>query len=281
MSTTLSPVQESTYALSGMSCGSCEARVRAALEALPAVDSVTSIDRPTKRVSLRLREPLSAAALDAALGERYQLSELPGAVGSQALGRQGLATPSASAVPPTAPSAVPPAAAEAPAGVDGAATSWLATYRPLLTIVGLIALVSLLAQYPFARGLDGGLWMRHFMAGFFIVFAGFKLLDVAGFSESYAMYDIVAARLPVWGRIYPFVELALGLAYLTNIAPWWTNVATILILGVSAIGVVRSVLDRRAIRCACLGTGFNLPMSTVTIIEDLGMVLMAVLMLLR
>ena len=69
------------------------------------------------------------------------------------------------------------------------------------------------------------------------------------------MYDVVAKRLPVWGRIYSFVELGLGLAYLTNVAPFWTNIATIVILGVSAIGVIQSVLDKWAIKCACLGTG--------------------------
>ena len=52
--------------------------------------------------------------------------------------------------------------------------------------------------------------MRHFMAGFFIVFAFFKLLNIQGFADSYRMYDIVAAKWPGWGYVYPFVELALG-----------------------------------------------------------------------
>ncbi|MEM9849004.1 MAG: heavy-metal-associated domain-containing protein, partial [Bacteroidota bacterium] len=67
--------------------------------------------------------------------------------------------------------------------------------------------------------------------------------------------------------------------YLINIAPTFTNWATILVLGVSSIGVIKSNLDRRAIKCACLGDVFNLPMSTVTIVEDLTMVAMAVAML--
>ncbi|MEM0994165.1 MAG: MauE/DoxX family redox-associated membrane protein, partial [Bacteroidota bacterium] len=123
------------------------------------------------------------------------------------------------------------------------------------------------------------LWMRHFMAGFFIVFAFFKLLNVEGFANSYQMYDIIAARWRAWGYIYPFVELGLGILYLINVAPTFTNWATILVLGVSSIGVIKSNLDRRAIKCACLGDVFNLPMSTVTIVEDLTMVAMAVAML--
>tara|TARA_B000000460_G_C21396376_1_gene340417 strand:- start:431 stop:730 length:300 start_codon:yes stop_codon:yes gene_type:complete len=95
------------------------------------------------------------------------------------------------------------------------------------------------------------------------------------------MYDIVAAKWKTWGYIYPFVELALGLLYLTNIAPLVTNLSTFLILGISSIGVIKSNLDKRKIKCACLGDVFNLPMSTVTIVEDLSMVGMSLIMLLQ
>jgi len=148
----------------------------------------------------------------------------------------------------------------------------------LLLIVGFIMGVSLLAQYPF-DDFSGGLWMRHFMAGFFIVFAFFKLLNIQGFADSYGMYDIVAAKWPGWGYVYPFVELGLGVLYLINVFPFWTNVVTIVVLGVSSIGVIQSNLNKRKIKCACLGDVFNLPMSTVTIVEDVSMVAMAGLML--
>jgi len=55
---------------------------------------------------------------------------------------------------------------------------------------------------------------------------------------------------------------------------------TFLLMSFSALGVIQSVLNRTKIRCACLGTVFQLPMSTITIVEDLGMALMALLMLL-
>ena len=122
--------------------------------------------------------------------------------------------------------------------------------------------------------------MRHFMAGFFIVFAFFKLLNIEGFANSYQMYDIVAARWKTWGYVYPFVELALGIAYLINFAPFYTNITTAIILGISSIGVIESNINKRKIKCACLGDVFNLPMSTVTIIEDLTMVGMSIWMLL-
>ena len=81
------------------------------------------------------------------------------------------------------------------------------------------------------------------------------------------------------GYVYPFVELSLGILYLINIAPIFTNWITLIVLGISSVGVIRSVLNKKKIKCACLGDVFNLPMSTITIVEDLTMVAMASLML--
>jgi hypothetical protein len=68
-------------------------------------------------------------------------------------------------------------------------------------------------------------------------------------------------------------------AYLTNWMPALTNALTLVVMGFSALGVIRAVLSKSQIQCACLGTVFKLPMSTVTIVEDLGMVVMAAVML--
>ncbi len=160
------------------------------------------------------------------------------------------------------------------------------TYKPLLLIVGFIALTSTMVQVEPTQPLGGlsnidpMLWMRHFMAGFFLAFSFFKLLNISGFASSYRMYDWVARKFPVWGFIYPFVELALGLLYLTNAAPLFTNWATVIVLGVSSLGVIESNLNKKKIQCACLGDVFDLPMSVVTIVEDITMVAMAGAMLL-
>jgi hypothetical protein len=122
-------------------------------------------------------------------------------------------------------------------------------------------------------------FMQHFMAGFFLVFSFFKFLDLKGFAESYAMYDVIAKRIPVWGYIYPFVELGLGIAFCANYAPKLTNTIALIVMSVSIIGVLESVFNKRKIQCACLGAVFNLPMSTVTIIEDALMIVMSATML--
>ena len=89
------------------------------------------------------------------------------------------------------------------------------------------------------------------------------------------MYDVVAKRIKPWGFIYPFVELALGISYAMNLYPLYTNIATVAVMGISSIGVIQSLASKKKIQCACLGAVFNLPMSTITIIEDLLMVVMA------
>jgi hypothetical protein len=75
--------------------------------------------------------------------------------------------------------------------------------------------------------------------------------------------------------VYAFIELALGLAYATGFQPILTNIITFAVMLVSIIGVLQSVLNKRKIKCACLGAVFNLPMSTVTIIEDALMIAMS------
>jgi copper chaperone CopZ len=150
--------------------------------------------------------------------------------------------------------------------------AWLKPYYPLFLVMALITIV------PLATGSFMG-WMMGFMAGFYIVFGAFKLLDVPAFARSYAQYDIVAKQVPAWGYIYPFVELALGFGFL-----FWLDMMTLswiaLVLSViGAIGVIQANLAKQSIQCACLGTVFQLPMSVVTIVENLGMAAMAAWMI--
>ncbi len=156
--------------------------------------------------------------------------------------------------------------------------SWLETYKPLLLIFIFISAFSLLYELN-ASAMEWHRWMRNFMAGFFIVFSFFKFLNLKDFANSYSMYDIVAKQIPAYGFIYPFIELALGVLYFINFDPITTNIATLTVMGVSTIGVAESILNKRKIQCACLGAVFDLPMSKVTLIEDLLMVAMAGAML--
>lgn len=158
------------------------------------------------------------------------------------------------------------------------AKSWLSTYKPILIIFAYITIISIIAgtQHNTFHWMQA---MNIFMAGFFLTFSFFKMLDLKGFAESYSMYDIIAKKVKAWGFVYAFIELALGIAYATNFQPFVTNIVTLVVMSISIIGVLQSVLNKRKIQCACLGAVFNLPMSTVTIIEDALMIAMSGIML--
>lgn len=156
--------------------------------------------------------------------------------------------------------------------------SKLVTYYPLLLVFAFVAGVVALAD------LRDGIFqwanaMNWFMGGFFLVFAFFKLLNVPSFVMSFQSYDVLARRVPAYGYAYPFIELLLGVAYLTGWYPLATNVLTVAVMALGLVGVTQALLAKRKIQCACLGTVFNLPMSSVTFVENAAMVTMAVTMI--
>ena len=250
------------HALSGLHCSACVGRVTRALEPLAEKVEVT-----LDPMQVTLTNPTG------------DLTTLQGAVaqsGKYVLMQNQLL---AQAIPAQA--AINSIASKSL--VDTAESlSWFATYKPLLLIVAYILGASVLVQTGLGTAVDISAMqtMRYFMAGFFIVFSFFKLLDIPAFAMAYSSYDLLAARWQGWGYVYPFVELALGVAYLVNFNPLLTNWVTVIVMGFSAIGVIRAVMNKTRIQCACLGTVFKLPMSTVTIVEDVGMVAMAGWMLL-
>jgi hypothetical protein len=87
--------------------------------------------------------------------------------------------------------------------------------------------------------------------------------------------------LPVYAWIYPFIELELGLLFLMRIKITLALIATLFILGFTTIGVAKTLLNKKQIRCACLGTALKLPMTEATFIENSIMLVMAVVMLFK
>jgi copper chaperone CopZ len=157
--------------------------------------------------------------------------------------------------------------------------SWIETYKPILVVFAYITGTTVLIAI-IRDSFDWGTWMQNFMGAFFLVFSFFKLLDLKGFAKSYFSYDIIAKRWMGWGYVYAFIELTLGLAYLVRFDPLITNIITFVVMSISIIGVLQSVLNKRKIKCACLGAVFNLPMSAITIIEDALMIGMSGVMIL-
>lgn len=151
-------------------------------------------------------------------------------------------------------------------------------FIPLFVLFGCVILFTILCQY-YTDEWDITATMSYFMAGFFLIFGTVKLLKLSDFAQAYATYDIIAQRSHTYALLYPFLEIGLGIAYLTRFMPWYTNLATLILMSVSSIGVVRALYQQQEITCACLGTVFKIPMTWVTALEDIGMALMAAYML--
>lgn len=117
------------------------------------------------------------------------------------------------------------------------------------------------------------------MAGFFVVFGLLKVLKLKDFAIAYKEYDIIAMRSGVYAHTYPFIELGLGFLYFSNLVPMVINIITIIVMGIGAIGVYLKLRKKETIPCACLGTVFKVPMTWVTLVEDLLMVVMAIIMM--
>jgi len=253
----------------GMHCDACVSKIEEALAAVPGVESVAvtlAPPRATVSSSGEIADSVFEAALKGAgaYSLRRQAAGASGAVGARADDASG--------------SGKEAAAQGGPAATPAASKSILETYRPLLLLVAYLAGGAVLLR---ARGDGFSLWdlMSDFMGCFFVAFSFFKLLDLRGFASSYRSYDLVCRAWPPWAGYYPFVELSLGVLYLIGFFPVLTNVAALLLMSVSALGVVGILLKGTKVRCACLGVVFDLPMSVVTLVENLTMAGMALLML--
>jgi hypothetical protein len=151
------------------------------------------------------------------------------------------------------------------------------TFLPLITIFSVILGITVIHQWYYGFTMHDAL--RIFMAAFFLVFGFFKIINLHEFAQAYSMYDIIAKRAYWYGYVYPFIELALGFAYLFNWRPKFINLFTLCIMTVCAAGVFIELRAGHKVTCACLGAVFKVPMTYVTLLEDLMTAAMAAVML--
>ncbi|MGL4631759.1 MAG: heavy-metal-associated domain-containing protein [Leadbetterella sp.] len=156
---------------------------------------------------------------------------------------------------------------------------WFKTYYPLLLVVSFLILISVGANVN-SDVFSVYHTIHTFMTGFFLTFSFFKLLDIQAFSQSFSQYDLIAKKLPNYGKIYPFIELGIGIACLLSVGLFYVYIAEIVIMSAGLVGVIQSNIKKQKIQCACLGTVFQLPMSTITIVENSTMIALGIYLLL-
>ncbi len=232
-----------TYHISGMTCSSCVTAVENSLSSLLGISQV-SVNLEKEQVSFSAEKQLPISELNKILPEKYAISK---PVDSALEGIQ-----------------------------TGLEKSKLEQLKPLLLIFLFLFSAVFLMHY---KNWNISEAMLDFMGLFYIVFSFFKLLDLNGFPKSFRMYDPLAKRVPAYARVYPFLELALGILFLMRLQITTALISTIVILGITTFGVTKTLLNKKKIRCACLGTALQLPMTEATLIENTIMLFMAVSML--
>lgn len=150
-------------------------------------------------------------------------------------------------------------------------------FTPLIFVAMVVVAFSAVVMYVTEGGWE--IFMRMFMAAFFLIFGGLKLLKLSHFATAYGKYDLIAKHSRVYALAYPFIEIALGIGYLVNFMPTVVNLITFVIMGIGALGVLRVLYRGEKIVCACMGAVFKIPMTGVTLGENLLMVAMALMML--
>lgn len=160
-------------------------------------------------------------------------------------------------------------------GSVGLDTGWR-SYIPLSVIFVLLVIAATITSTGDSFGeFNYKTFLLRFMTGFFLVFGGFKLLELKGFADGYSTYDLLAARWNGYGYIYPFIEIAFGFIMLAGFHPDWLLWIEFALMTFSGIGVAIKVSKREPFMCVCLGTFLKVPLTYVTLIEDFGMAAIA------
>ena len=148
-------------------------------------------------------------------------------------------------------------------------------FYPLIGILAVVAVLTTTGVLYFSQDP-----MLAFMGYFFLVFGALKVIRIHGFVEAYQMYDVLAKRSKVYAYLYPFLELSFGVAYLFAWQVVVVSAVVVPVMLIGALGVYRKLKAGEEIPCACLGTVFKVPMTWVTLGEDLLMAGMAAIILL-
>lgn len=231
---------KSIFKISGMTCNGCKSSVEDKLSSLDGVDDV-QVDLNKGEAVIQSKKPISFSLISNSLPPKYNITSIGNSQDNEII-----------------------------------KSNKLKQLKPLFIILAYISITSLLLNFKNWNSTNA---MLDFMGLFYIIFSFFKILDIKGFSISFRMYDPLAKKVPLYGIIYPFIEILLGIMFLTRIKVELAIILTIIVLGITTVGVTQTLLNKKSISCACLGTTLKLPMTEATFIENALMIIMAFILL--
>jgi len=153
------------------------------------------------------------------------------------------------------------------------------TYRPVIAVFAVTALLALAVSYALSGNpftLRAAEWFISFSM---VVLAISKLQNVETFSTMFLNYDLLAKRWVRYGYIYPFAEAGAGLLMAAHALDWISIPVALVIGTIGAVSVFKAVyIDKRELKCACVGGDSHVPLGFVSLTENLMMIAMAVWM---
>ena len=160
--------------------------------------------------------------------------------------------------------------------IDPKATS----YRPIVALFSITALLALAVSYAATGAPFTVRALQWFIAISMSVLALLKLQNIEAFSTMFLNYDLLAKRWVPYSYLYPFAEGAAGILMTAGALPWLSVPIALFIGTVGAVSVFKAVyIDKRELKCACVGGSSNVPLGFVSLTENLMMIGMALWML--
>ncbi|MBG92671.1 MAG: hypothetical protein CL792_01635 [Chloroflexi bacterium] len=254
------------YQVSGMTCQGCADTIEAGIKASLKIESVI-VDLEKSELTIISDFSYDNSSVDTILGNlgNYGIASSAGHSSFEIPLNNIQLMPSVTSKPNTK-------------SLLTAVSEYFFSKKPILIALSIVIITSFSLQLS-AENFDVNVWMKDYMGIFFVLFSFLKLLNIAGFSNTFKEYDIIAKYIPFFAVGYPFIELGLGLAFLSGTVLFFASLGTLLFMISQSIGVMNSLLHSQQIRCACMGSAVDLPISSLTLFENMVMIVMATYMI--
>lgn len=146
------------------------------------------------------------------------------------------------------------------------------SYAPVVAVFGLAFAVAIALAYASGGLTDVSQVAKWFVGTAMVLLALQKLRDLRSFSNQFITYDLLAMRRVRYAYLYPFLEAYAGLGMLAGLSPWLVAPIAIFIGAIGAVSVIKAIyVDKRELKCACVGGDSNVPLGFVSLSEDLMM----------
>ena len=156
------------------------------------------------------------------------------------------------------------------------------SYRPVIALFAMAAAVALGLSWHMTGSLLTVAAAEWFVSLSMCILALLKLQDVEAFATMFLNYDLLARRWVPYGRLYPFGEALAGVLMTAHALPWLSIPVSLFIGTIGAVSVFKAVyIDRRELKCACVGGSSKVPLGFVSLTENLAMIGMALWMLVK